>query len=316
MIEVRGLTKRYGGTTAVDDLSFVVPPGQVTGFIGPNGSGKSTTMRMITGLDRPTSGVAWVNGRRYVDLSWPLREVGALLDARAFHPGRSARDHLLALAQSNGIVGSRVDEVLDLVGLGAVAGRRAGTFSLGMGQRLGVAVALLGDPSVLLFDEPTNGLDPKGIRWARDLVRDLAAEGRTVLVSSHLINELAVSVDRIVVIGRGRLVAQTSVADLLAGSPGRDVRVRTPDEAGLRQALAPAHARVRRVDDGSLAVDGVDAKELAGMAAAGSVVLHELTVHEPSLEEAYFELTRDRVEYRGNDHQSALAGGDGARSHG
>jgi len=216
MIEARGLSKRYGATVAVDGLGFDVRPGVVTGFLGPNGSGKSTTMRLILGLDRPDAGQARIGGRRYRDLGWPLREVGALLEARAFHPGRSARAHLRALAAGNGIPRSRVEEVLDLVGLAEVAGRRAGRFSLGMGQRLGIAAALLGDPGVLLLDEPTGGLDPEGIRWIRDLLRSLAAQGRTVFVSSHLIGELARTADRVVVIGRGRLLADTSVAELSA----------------------------------------------------------------------------------------------------
>jgi ABC-2 type transport system ATP-binding protein len=218
MIEVRGLSKRYGATVAVDRLSFDVRPGVVTGFLGPNGSGKSTTMRLLLGLDAPDAGEARIGGRRYRELPWPLREVGALLEARAFHPGRSARAHLAALAASNGLPSSRVEEVLGLVGLVGVAGRRAGGFSLGMGQRLGIAAALLGDPGVLLLDEPVNGLDPEGIRWVRGLLRSLAADGRTVLVSSHLIDEIARTADRVVVIGRGRLLADTSVAELAAGS--------------------------------------------------------------------------------------------------
>ena len=218
MIEARDLTRRFGPTVAVDALSFDVRPGGVTGFLGPNGSGKSTTMRLILGLDRPDSGQVRVGGRRYRELRWPLREVGALLEARAFHPGRSARSHLAALAASNAVPRARVDEVLDLVGLTGVAGRRAGTFSLGMGQRLGVAAALLGDPAVLLLDEPVNGLDPEGVRWIRDLLRSLAAQGRTVFVSSHLISEMALTADRLVVIGQGRLLADTTVAELSAGS--------------------------------------------------------------------------------------------------
>jgi ABC-2 type transport system ATP-binding protein len=221
VITARGLTKRYHGTLAVDDLSFEVRPGEVTGFLGPNGSGKSTTMRLILGLDYPDAGRAMVNGRRYADLSWPLREVGSLLEARAFNPGRSGFHHLLALAQANDIPRSRVGEVLDMVGLTKAARKRAGTFSLGMGQRLGIAVALLGDPGVLLFDEPVNGLDPDGIIWVRNLLKRLAADGRTVFVSSHLISELALSAERLVVIGQGRLIAETSVAELIAASPGR-----------------------------------------------------------------------------------------------
>jgi len=218
MIDVDGLTKRYGSTVAVDRLTFIVRPGVVTGFLGPNGSGKSTTMRMILGLDAPDAGTARIGGKRYADLSWPLRQVGALLEARAFHPGRSARSHLLALAASNGIARSRVDDVLDLVGLGDVGARRAGTFSLGMAQRLGIAAALLGDPGVLMLDEPVNGLDPEGIRWIRELLRGLAAEGRAVFVSSHLISEMALTADRLIVIGQGRLVADTSVTELSARS--------------------------------------------------------------------------------------------------
>lgn len=219
MIEARELTKRYGQTVAVDALSFDVRPGSVTGFLGPNGSGKSTTMRMILGLDRPDAGQVLVGGRRYRDLRWPLREVGSLLEARAFHPGRGARAHLAALAASNAISRARVDEVLDMVGLSGAAGRRAGKFSLGMGQRLGVAAALLGDPAVLMLDEPVNGLDPEGVRWIRNLLKSLAAQGRTVFVSSHLISEMALTAERLVVIGRGRLLADTTVAEMSAGSP-------------------------------------------------------------------------------------------------
>ena len=228
MIDIHGLTKRYGSTRAVDDLSFEVPAGQVTGFLGPNGAGKSTTMRLIMGMDAPDAGQARIGGRRYRDLPWPLREVGALLEARAFHPGRSAYHHLLALAQTNDISRARISEVLDLAGLTKVARKRAGTFSLGMGQRLGIAAALLGDPAVLLLDEPVNGLDPDGIIWMRALLKDLAAQGRTVFVSSHLISEIALTADRLVIIGKGRLIAETSVGALIAASPGRYVRVRAP----------------------------------------------------------------------------------------
>jgi ABC-2 type transport system ATP-binding protein len=241
MIEVRGLSKRYGDTVAVDRLSFDVRPGVVTGFLGPNGSGKSTTMRLLLGLDAPDAGQARINGRRYRELAWPLREVGALLEARAFHPGRSARAHLAALAAGNGIPRSRVEEVLGLVGLAEAAGRRAGRFSLGMGQRLGIAAALLGDPGVLLLDEPVNGLDPEGIRWIRRLLRSLAAEGRTVFVSSHLIGEMASTADRVVVIGRGRLLADTSVAELSAGAASLEEAFfeLTSDSAEYRGALDP-----------------------------------------------------------------------------
>jgi ABC-2 type transport system ATP-binding protein len=241
MIEVRGLSKRYDATVAVDGLSFDVRPGVVTGFLGPNGSGKSTTMRLLLGLDAPDAGQAWINGRRYRELAWPLREVGALLEARAFHPGRTARAHLEALAAGNGIPRSRVEEVLGLVGLAEVAGRRAGRFSLGMGQRLGIAAALLGDPGVLLLDEPVNGLDPEGIRWIRRLLRSLAAEGRTVFVSSHLIGEMASTADRVVVIGRGRLLADTSVAELSAGAASLEEAFfeLTSESAEYRGALDP-----------------------------------------------------------------------------
>ncbi len=299
MIEVHGLTKRYGETTAVDQLSFEVRPGHVTGFLGPNGSGKSTTMRLILGLDRPNAGEVRVRGRRYAELRWPLREVGALLEARAFHPGRSAFHHLLALAQTNAIGRPRVDAVLELVGLAGMAHKRAGTFSLGMGQRLGIAAALLGDPGVLLFDEPINGLDPDGIIWVRTLLNRLACEGRTVFVSSHLISEMALSADRLVVIGKGRLITETSVAELIAGSPGRYVKVRTPDEGELLRAMGDVGARVRRDRDGSVAVEGMDAHVIAEVAAARRIILDELATHAASLEDAYLELTRGSVEYRG-----------------
>jgi ABC-2 type transport system ATP-binding protein len=299
VITARGLTKRYRGTLAVDDLTFEVRPGEVTGFLGPNGSGKSTTMRLILGLDYPDAGRAMVNGRRYADLSWPLREVGSLLEARAFNPGRSGFHHLLALAQANDIPRSRVGEVLDMVGLTKAARKRAGTFSLGMGQRLGIAVALLGDPGVLLFDEPINGLDPDGIIWVRNLLKRLAADGRTVFVSSHLISELALSAERLVVIGQGRLIAETSVAELIAASPGRYVRVRSPQQGELLTALREAGAAVRREDDGALAVAGLDAHAIAEAAARRQVVLHELSPQSASLEEAFLQLTHGALEYQG-----------------
>src|SRR3989440_7968731 len=257
MIEVHGLSKRYGQTTAVDDLTFEVRPGHVTGFLGPNGSGKSTTMRMIMGLDGPDAGRALVNGRAYAELAWPLREVGALLDARAFHPGRSAECHLLALAQANDIDRSRVTAVLELAGLASVAHKRARTFSLGMGQRLGIATALLGDPQVLLFDEPVNGLDPEGILWIRNLLRGLAREGRTVFVSSHLMSEMALTADHLVVIGRGRLIADSSAADLIAQSSQGYVQVRTPDGEGLVPHLRAAGASVS-LEHEWLRVTGLD----------------------------------------------------------
>jgi ABC-2 type transport system ATP-binding protein len=298
MIEACGLVKRYGPTVAVDGLSFTVRAGAVTGFLGPNGSGKSTTMRLLLGLDAPDAGEARINGRRYADLPWPLREVGSMLEVRSFHPGRSARDHLLALARANDIPGERVGDVLDLVGLAGVAGKRAGAFSLGMGQRLGIAGALLGDPGLLVLDEPANGLDPEGIVWLRTLVRSLAAAGRGVLISSHLISELALTADQVVVIGRGKLIAQTSVAELSAHSASRRVLVRSPDPGSLAGALDVAGARVRRPADGSLLVEGITAGAIADLAAAHGIAVHELTPQAASLEEAYMELTRTSTQYR------------------
>jgi ABC-2 type transport system ATP-binding protein len=257
-------------------------------------------MRLLLGLDYADAGDARVNGRRYSELPWPLREVGALLEARAVHPGRSAFHHLLALAQTNAISRSRVGEVLELVGLANVAGRRTGTFSLGMAQRLGIAAALLGDPGVLLFDEPVNGLDPDGIIWVRTLLKRLASEGRTVFVSSHLISEMALSAERLVVIGRGHLITETSVRELLVRSPGRYVKVRTPHVNELLGALADIRVRVRRDEDGSLAVEGLDADAIAELAASRQIVLHELATHAASLEDAYLELTHGSVDYRGN----------------
>jgi ABC-2 type transport system ATP-binding protein len=298
MITVTGITKRYGGTLAVDDLSFDVKPGQVTGFLGPNGSGKSTTMRMIMGLDRPDAGQTTVNGVTYGHLGWPLREVGALLEARAIHPGRSAQNHLLALAQTNDIPGSRVDEVLDVVGLASVAHKRAGTFSLGMGQRLGIASALLGDPSVLLFDEPINGLDPEGIRWVRNLLKGLGREGRTVFVSSHLMSEMALTADHLVVIGRGRLIAEMPVADFIAQSSQQFVRVRTVQPNEFREAMESNGATVAQEEDGALSVVGLNAEEIGDIAFDRRLPLRELSPQLASLEEAFMELTQDSVDYR------------------
>jgi ABC-2 type transport system ATP-binding protein len=298
MITAEGLTKRYGSSLAVDHLNFEVTPGVVTGFLGPNGSGKSTTMRMIMGLDNPTSGTALVNGRPYAELSWPLREVGALLDAKAYHPARSAYDHLLFLANSNDIARSRIDEVLDIVGLTDVAHQRAGKYSLGMGQRLGIATALLGDPGVLLFDEPINGLDPEGIRWARFLLRDLAAEGRTVFVSSHLINEMALTAERLVVIGRGTLIAETSVSDFTSQNALAAVRLVTPMTDIFLSALTDVGAAARVEPDGSIVVSGLTSAEIGELAADRILTLHELTPIQGSLEDAFMELTRDAVEYR------------------
>ena len=298
MIVTRGLTKRYDKTLAVDDLSFTVSPGVVTGFLGPNGSGKSTTMRMILGLDRPDAGSALVNGCTYAELTWPLREVGALLDARAFHPGRSARNHLRWLAQTNDLPEARVDHVLDMVGLTAVADRRAGKFSLGMGQRLGIASALLGDPGVLLFDEPVNGLDPEGIRWVRHLLRDLAAEGRTVLVSSHLINEMALTAERLVVIGRGTLIAETSVDDFIARHQSDAVRIVSPTPQRFVSVLSRAGARPVVHDDGSIVASGLTSVDIGELAADQELTVHELTPLRASLEDVFMELTSPSVEYR------------------
>ncbi|GAB2809984.1 ATP-binding cassette domain-containing protein [Actinocorallia aurea] len=294
MITLTDLTKRYGDVTAVDGLSARIEPGLVTGFLGPNGAGKSTTMRMVLGLDSPTRGSALVNGRPYRELKWPLREVGALLDARAVHPGRSGRNHLLALARSGGLPASRVDEVLETVGLAKAARRRAGTYSLGMSQRLGIAAALLGDPAVLLFDEPVNGLDPDGVRWVRTLMRSLAAEGRTVLLSSHLMSEMQLTADRLVVIGRGRLLADTTVADLVADGAG--VRVASPDAAGLA-ALAARLPGARETGPGTLRVTGTAPERIGDLAHELGLRLHGLAVEEASLEQRYMELTGESVEY-------------------
>lgn len=299
MIEAEGLTKHYGTKVAVDNLSFSVRPGVVTGFLGPNGSGKSTTMRMIMGLDYLTSGQVKVYGRSFHDAHWPLREVGALLEARAIHPGRSARAHLLMLAQTNRLPRRRIDDLLELVGLSAVADERAGRFSLGMGQRLGIAAALLGDPGVLLFDEPVNGLDPDGIRWVRNLLRGLARDGRTVFVSSHLMSEMALTADEVIIIGRGHLIEQTSMDALLGRSSMQSVRVRSPQIEALRTALEESGASTVSVDDGSLTVRGMDEVAIGELAGARGFVLHELSPHTASLEEAFMELTEGSLEYRG-----------------
>jgi ABC-2 type transport system ATP-binding protein len=298
MIEATTLTKRFGATLAVDELSFTVRPGQVTGFLGPNGAGKSTTMRMIVGLDRPTTGAATVNGRPYRDHAAPLRQVGALLEAKSVHRGRTARSHLLALAQTNGIPASRVDEVLAMVGLESAAGRRAGGFSLGMGQRLGIAAALLGDPAVVILDEPVNGLDPDGVLWVRNLLKRLAVEGRTVLVSSHLMSEMAVTAEHLVIIGRGRLLADTTVEELIARVAVGSVLVRTPHATDLRDLLVQRDATVTGVEPGLLQVGGLAAEKIGDLALGAGLALHELTPRRASLEEAYMELTREAVEYR------------------
>lgn len=297
MIEARNLTKRYGSTLAVDDLSFDVQPGIVSGFLGPNGAGKTTTMRMIVGLDRPDRGTVTIDGRRYRDLSVPLQEVGALLDAKAFHGGRSAYNHLLCLAQSNGIPRRRVDEVLAIVGLETAAKRRAQTYSMGMGQRLGIAAALLGDPKILMFDEPVNGLDPEGIAWVRRLMRDLAAQGRTVFVSSHLMSEMALTAEHVIVIGRGRLIRDESISNFVDSSSRNSVRVRSPQADQLVTALRRADAAVTVDNTGALVVSGIDAPGIGEMAAAAGIVLHELAPQRASLEEAFMELTSDSVEF-------------------
>ncbi|MEA2155761.1 MAG: type transport system ATP-binding protein [Solirubrobacteraceae bacterium] len=300
MIEIEHVTKRYGDKLAVDDLTFNVEPGIVTGFLGPNGAGKSTTMRMILGLDAPTAGRVRVNGRDYRELRAPLHEVGALLEARAIHTGRSAYDHLLAMAQTHGLGRSRVDEVIDLVGLQSVARKRAGGFSLGMGQRLGIASALLGDPQTLILDEPTNGIDPEGIVWIRSLLKGLAAEGRTVFLSSHLMSEMALTAEHLIIIGRGRLIADTTVDEVVRqASEGAAVRVRTPQPEALRAALAGPDVAMRSSEHDVLDVTGMSSARIGELAAAGGVVLHELTPQQASLEDAYMRLTGDSVEYHG-----------------
>jgi ABC-2 type transport system ATP-binding protein len=304
-IEVRGLVKRFGAKAAVDGLSFTVPPGHVTGFVGPNGAGKSTTMRLILGLDAPDAGCALINGRRYGELDAPLRHVGALLEATGLHPGRRACDHLLWLAHSNDLPRRRVDEVLELVGLTGEARRRAGTFSLGMKQRLGIAAALLGDPPALMLDEPVNGLDPQGIRWIRGFLRSLAAEGRAVLVSSHLMRELEGTADHLVVVGRGRLIADSTVAELLGAASGDAVTVRTPDRSEAAVVLADAGAAVSSNGSDVLEVRGLLAERIAELMAENRFALQELTPRRASLEDAYMALTRDAVEYAAAGHEEA-----------
>ncbi len=299
MIEATGLTKRYGEKTAVDGISFTVRPGMVTGFLGPNGAGKSTTMRMIVGLDRPTAGRVTVNGRPYVEHRAPLGEVGTLLEARAVHTGRSAYNHLLALAATHGIGRRRVDEVVEMTGLQGVAGKRVGGFSLGMGQRLGIAAAMLGDPRTLILDEPVNGLDPEGVLWVRNLLRHLASEGRTVFLSSHLMSEMALTADHIIVIGRGRIIADAPVGEILAGAATTTVRVRTPHADALQRALqAPGGSvSITSLEHDLLEVNGSTAPAIGEAAAAAGVVLHELTPLHGSLEDAYMQLTAEEVEY-------------------
>ncbi len=334
MIEVRDLTKSYGGKVAVDQLSFTVEPARVTGFLGPNGAGKSTTMRLILGLDRPQGGTATIDGKPYRELHDPLRTVGALLEAKSVHNGRSARNHLLFLAQTQGLPASRVDEVLDLVGLRDVAGKRAGGFSLGMSQRLGIAAAMLGDPQVLLLDEPVNGLDPEGVLWIRNLMKYLAGQGRTIFVSSHLMNEMAVTADHLIVIGRGRLIAEASTQEIIAGSSGQSVRVRSPEADRLTALLTADGAKVVQAATGgqpggpaaggspngtdtaaaspvTLIVTGLAAPRIGELAASSGVVLHELTPQVASLEEAFMELTADSLEF-GQHGTNPLAASDGS----
>jgi ABC-2 type transport system ATP-binding protein len=308
VIEVRGVTKRYGEKLAVDDLTFTVTPGTVTGFLGPNGAGKSTTMRLILGLDAPTRGTATVGGKPYRELKAPLREVGAMLEARAIHTGRSGYNHLLALAQTHGIPRSRVDEVIDLVGLSEVARKRVGAFSLGMGQRLGVAAALLGDPATLILDEPANGLDPEGIRWIRNLLKGLAGEGRTVFLSSHLMSEMSQTAEHLIVIGRGRLIADTSVEEFVARASGdAPVRVRGAQLPQIRAALLSAGAQIETPEPEVLEARGLSSTRIGEIAAAQGLVLHELTPLQATLEDAFMDMTQDAVEYQATEPRADTA---------
>jgi ABC-2 type transport system ATP-binding protein len=308
MIEVENLSKRYGDKVAVDGLSFVVQPGIVTGFLGPNGAGKSTTMRMIAGLDQPTAGRVRVNGHRYQDASAPMSELGIMLETRAVHTGRSARDHLLALAQTNGVGRRRVDEVIGMVGLTEVAGKRAGGFSLGMGQRLGIAAALLGDPRVVVLDEPVNGLDPEGVLWVRNLLKSLAADGHTVFVSSHLMSEMAQTAARLVVIGRGRLISDTTVEEFVARAGGGAVTVRTPRAPQLRDLLLGPDITVTSETSDVLTVRGLSSEQIGMTAWQAGVPVFELTARNASLEEAFMQLTEDSVEFGSQQLEAAGAG--------
>ncbi len=301
MIEVRNLSKRYGDKLAVDGLDFVVQPGVVTGFLGPNGAGKSTTMRLIAGLDEPSAGSVRVNGKDYRSAVAPMAELGLLLEARAVHTGRSARNHLLAMAQTNGISRRRVDEVIDMVGLREVAGKRVGGFSLGMGQRLGVASALLGDPKAVVLDEPVNGLDPEGVRWIRNLLKALAADGRTVFVSSHLMSEMAQTATRLIVVGRGRLIADTTVEEFVARASGSSVTVRTPEASRLRDLLLGPDVTITSDRADVLHVQGLDAEQIGTVAWRARLPVFELALEQASLEQAFMELTQDSVEYRSAD---------------
>jgi len=316
MIEARSLTKRYGDKVAVDDLSFSVEPGKITGFLGPNGAGKTTTMRLILGLDRPTKGTVTVHGKNFRDLAQPMREVGALLDAKAVHGGRSAYNHLLCLAQTNNLPARRVGEVLDLVGLNEVARKRSGGFSLGMGQRLGIAGALLGDPAILMFDEPVNGLDPEGILWIRNLMKALAAEGRTVFVSSHLMSEMESTADHLLVIGRGRLIADCTVAEFIARNSVQTVRVRTPQADELRAAVALAGGHVAAAADGGFVVQGLAPDQIGDLAFERGIRLHELAQAHASLEQAFMELTASSVEFHAHADIDGSGTGAGATGSG
>jgi ABC-2 type transport system ATP-binding protein len=307
VIEARGLTKDYGDKRAVDELTFTVRPGLVTGFLGPNGSGKSTTMRLIVGLDAPTAGDVTVNGKHYRDHAAPLHEVGALLEARSVHTGRSAYNHLLALARTHGIPRSRVDELIDLVGLREVARKRAGKFSLGMGQRLGIAAALLGDPTTVMLDEPVNGLDPEGIHWMRSLLKGLAAEGRTVFVSSHLMSEMSLTADHLIVIGRGRKIADTSTAEFLQAASGNVVRVRSPEATELSRVIAGADVTIDVLEPGHVEVHGLTAAQIGDAAAEHGLALHELTPQQVTLEEAFMNLTREDVEFKTSERAAEEA---------
>ena len=313
MIEVRGLTKRYGDKIAVNGLTFGIEPGKVTGFLGPNGAGKTTTMRCILGLDYPNEGTVTIDGKVYQDAAYPMREVGALLEAKAVHGGRSAYNHLLCLAQTNNLPKRRVGEVLDLVGLTEVAKKRSKGFSLGMSQRLGIAATMLGDPKVLMFDEPVNGLDPEGIVWIRNLMKALAAEGRTVFVSSHLMSEMENTADHLIVIGRGKLIADCTMEEFVAGASGASVRVRTPSTEQLVRAVTAKGATAGIGDDGSIEVRGMTTEEIGDLAFGEGIRLHELTTIRASLEEAFMELTSDSVEYHADapGHQPTATIGSG-----
>jgi ABC-2 type transport system ATP-binding protein len=308
MIELAGVSKSYGKKAAVSELSFAVRPGLVTGFLGPNGSGKSTTMRLILGLDTPDGGTVVVNGKRYRDQRAPLHQIGALLDASSFHTGRSARDHLLAMAQTHGLGRDRVEAMIELVGLAEVARKRAGTFSLGMRQRLGIASALLADPRVVMLDEPINGLDPEGILWVRNLLKSLAREGRTVFVSSHLMSEMALTADHLIVIGKGKLIADVGVRELVRGASSSAVRVRTPHAARFGEVLAAPEVRIRKLGPDLIEVQGIDAEEIGLAAHVSGIVLYELAPRQASLEDAFMELTGESIEFRAGNGEVATAG--------